>query len=355
MSQQSLSIIVPVFNAVDTIINALTSIETAVRQLSTQHTVVASLILVDDGSTDHTVSQVTEWMESRRNSNLLQCRIIRQEQQGPSIARNTGALESTDDWLLFVDSDVLINDHALLRMFEDLPEPSSVFGINAMPTPWVPNGNWVTQYVNGSLRYQILQHGQHVNTCFTSCCLLSRGAWNALGQWDPSRSSRYSDDIQSRWSLPPKCIVQNDEIQFVHLKYVRLSGLLKHRFNLGYHYRSSLTSKASSAHAVPSVLHYRYPLNVILAGLSPFILGIVGSTVSWSVAVSILILTLTGINWQFLVNFRSQSNPSFFRVIMDQTLGNGLSFLEGWAMGLGIFLSLPSLSPVKSEPEHERS
>ena len=351
MSMQSLAIIMPIYNGSNTIQQTLVELNNAIRQLQKQHNIEISITIVNDGSTDHTLTLVNQWVKSLSHTNSLSCTIINQDQQGPSVARNTGALECTQDWLLFLDSDVLLRSDTLTKMFTYLPDSSNVFGINAIPYPWVPKGNWITQYVNGSLRFQLLQHGQYVNTCFTSCCLLSSAAWKTLGQWDTSRISRYSDDIQSRWVLPPGCILQTDHIQFVHLKYVRLWGLLKHRFNLGFHYRSSLTF--SKAESTALILHYRYPLNVLLAGLSPLLLVIPSTTLSWSVAILLFLLILTSINYRFLQTFQSQCSHSFFHIVMDPILGNGLSFLEGWAMGLGILYSFFVPTQPKLEPQHE--
>lgn len=349
MSAITLAIIMPIYNGSDTLLTSLTALNNAIQELQAQQNIVVSLVLVNDGSTDHTLDLLNEWIAQ---SNIPSCKVIVQSQQGPSIARNNGAVHCTEDWLLFIDSDVVLHADTLTQMFHDLPDCSRIFGINAIPSPWVPDGNWLTQYVNGSLRYQLLQHGEYVNTCFTSCCLLSRAAWNTLGQWDTSRSSRYSDDIQSRWSLPPKCIQQQTHAQFIHLKYVHLWGLLKHRFNLGYNFRSSLPNYHTFDQ---SILHYRYPLNVLLAGLSPLLLGILGTMGSCSTAIWILALLLTSINYQFLKHFHSQPSRLLSHILMDPILVNGLSFLEGWAMGLGILYSF--LYPTQSnlEQTHERN
>lgn len=76
----------------------------------------AEVIVVDDGSTDH-----PEQVASRYPGTIC----LRQENRGLSAARNTGALHSKSDFLVFLDADDLLYPDALarnLRYFRDRPE-----------------------------------------------------------------------------------------------------------------------------------------------------------------------------------------------------------------------------------------
>jgi len=84
------SIVMPTFNRADTIRRAIASIQAqSVRDWE--------LIVVDDGSIDDTAALIAG-MDPR-------LKIIRQENRGSAVARNTGLRQSTGKYIAFLDSD----------------------------------------------------------------------------------------------------------------------------------------------------------------------------------------------------------------------------------------------------------
>ena len=67
------------------------------------------VLVIDDGSTDATERIVTDLGPSFR------CRFIRQEHQGAGAARNLGASLAKGDLLLFLDSDIMLDTHAVAQ------------------------------------------------------------------------------------------------------------------------------------------------------------------------------------------------------------------------------------------------
>lgn len=90
MNNLLVSIIIPVYNREASIRR---SIDSALEQTYTP----LEVIVVDDGSTDRTVSIVEEYGN--------QIRLVRQANQGPSAARNAGVAHSMGEILSFLDSD----------------------------------------------------------------------------------------------------------------------------------------------------------------------------------------------------------------------------------------------------------
>ncbi|MFV2080219.1 glycosyltransferase, partial [Klebsiella pneumoniae] len=56
------------------------------------------LILVNDGSTDNSLAVIAEWQERLQNVQVLE-----QENQGVSVARNTGLAAASGKYLAFPD------------------------------------------------------------------------------------------------------------------------------------------------------------------------------------------------------------------------------------------------------------
>jgi GT2 family glycosyltransferase len=101
------SIIVPTFNGESRIGNCLDALQLQTPERN------AEIIVVNDGSTDDTISAVQSYSRVR---------LITQENAGPAAARNRGALEAHGSIILFTDDDcVPMTDwlDAMLEPFED--------------------------------------------------------------------------------------------------------------------------------------------------------------------------------------------------------------------------------------------
>jgi glycosyltransferase involved in cell wall biosynthesis len=96
------SVIVPVYNAQNTILRCVDSIK---KQSYSE----IEIIVVDDGSTDDTGKIVQKIQDSR----VIYCR---QNNAGVSAARNKGIEMTTGDYILFVDSDDVIDEMLIERM-----------------------------------------------------------------------------------------------------------------------------------------------------------------------------------------------------------------------------------------------
>ena len=100
----SFSIIIPLFNKEKSVAHTIQSI----LNQSYNH---FELIIVDDGSTDDSLAIINSFRDSR-------IRIFKQNNQGPSGARNTGIAQSSFAWLLFIDADDTLTPDALKYLAE---------------------------------------------------------------------------------------------------------------------------------------------------------------------------------------------------------------------------------------------
>src|SRR3989338_7434428 len=93
------SIIIPTYNRADKLRRCLES-------LLKQEINNFEVIVVDDGSTDHTMQMIEAYSDHVRYLSFS-------ENQGPNIRKNQGALEAHGEWLIFMDSDDQFTEVAL--------------------------------------------------------------------------------------------------------------------------------------------------------------------------------------------------------------------------------------------------
>jgi len=88
-----LSVVIPLYNKEK-------YIQRAIKSVLAQQLAVDEIVIVDDGSTDASVSQV-EAIESNK------IKLVRQSNQGVSVARNVGVNACKNDYVLLLDADDL--------------------------------------------------------------------------------------------------------------------------------------------------------------------------------------------------------------------------------------------------------
>ncbi len=86
-----LSAVIPTYNRSVHVLRAIDSV------LAQTHP-VDEVIVIDDGSTDQTAAAIQQRFGSR-------AKVIRQDNQGVSAARNRGVREASGEWIAFLDSD----------------------------------------------------------------------------------------------------------------------------------------------------------------------------------------------------------------------------------------------------------
>ena len=112
----TVSVVVPAYNAARHIAECLESIQKQNAEVPFE------VIVVDDGSTDDTRERVARFPDVR---------LLRQENAGPSAARNHGIREARGQYVAFLDSDDLWTPDKLrvqMAVFEAHPEAALVFG-----------------------------------------------------------------------------------------------------------------------------------------------------------------------------------------------------------------------------------
>ena len=183
-SLPAVSVIIPAYNAADTLGKAL-------RSLAAQRGVGWEAIVVDDGSTDATAEIVRRLM--RREPRV---RLIRQRQCGVSAARNAGVSIARGDWLCFLDADDWLAPRAfarLLALSRRDPEAAVLVG----GATRVGEGGEVWDYDSRDLSDPFAVLSTHCSIAIHSA-LVRRAAVRELGGFDEGLKSSEDWDLWQR-------------------------------------------------------------------------------------------------------------------------------------------------------------
>lgn len=161
-----LSVVIPAHDAETTLPNAI-------RSALAQTVLPDEVVVVDDGSVDGTAAAAARFGPP--------VRVIHQDRQGPSAARNAGVAASGGEWVAFLDADDEWHPAKLERQLEAAGE-----GIALVATDWsraltvgAPPAALPRTAIT-TTRILLLNRFQ------TSTVLLSRRAFDAAGGFDPS-------------------------------------------------------------------------------------------------------------------------------------------------------------------------
>lgn len=127
-----ISVIIPVYNVKPHLDNCIESI-------LKQDYADFECILVDDGSTDGSSEICDYW-----DSNDSRIKVIHQNNQGVSSARNAGLKVATGEFISFVDSDDWVENHYLSDLVSPIEQNNSDLSVTGMSLFW-KKGNDSTQ------------------------------------------------------------------------------------------------------------------------------------------------------------------------------------------------------------------
>ncbi len=111
------SVIVPVYNARN-------HVEKTLRSILEQDLSGFEVIVVNDGSTDDS-AEIVDHVFNRSLSHGLSAKRIDQVNSGVSVARNTGVAHAAGEYVMFFDSDDLMNPGCLRKLYSRAQEASS--------------------------------------------------------------------------------------------------------------------------------------------------------------------------------------------------------------------------------------
>lgn len=118
MNDIIVTVIIPVFNLEKYIIDCL-------KSLSAQTYNNFEIILIDDGSNDNSEIIINNFIKENKN---MAIRLIKQDHQGVSIARNTGIELSLGEFIIFIDGDDTVENNYIELLHHSISESKSDLG-----------------------------------------------------------------------------------------------------------------------------------------------------------------------------------------------------------------------------------
>lgn len=179
-----ISVIIPVFNAEDTIVDCINSVIS-----QTRCDLIDEILVIDDGSTDRTVQEI----EHSINSDLV--RVVSKANGGVSSARNEGIRLSQGSWIALLDSDDIWLSNKIEKQYEKIvyyPEIKFI-GTNRNNEN-VKLGNKIDDDL-----YQLkLRHILMKNWPHTSTVLIDRSVFDEIGMFDETMKYAEDGDLWNR-------------------------------------------------------------------------------------------------------------------------------------------------------------
>jgi len=173
-----ISIIIPCYNNAATIAETLSS-------ATEQSYGSIEIVVVDDGSNDNSIAIIEAFFSQSKHLNY---KIIHQENQGPSSARNRGVSQSSGSFLFFLDADDSLHPDAI-RQFEAVLKNNAAINIVYSEIEFFEAREGVLK-LNDYRLPQFLY-----DNCIPIGTLVRKEVFNAVGGFD--ETLRYMED----WEL----------------------------------------------------------------------------------------------------------------------------------------------------------
>jgi glycosyltransferase involved in cell wall biosynthesis len=169
------SVIIPAFNAKDTLNETLKSVISQTR-------LDWEAIIVNDGSTDETLTLAQAWC--RRDPRI---RLISRPNKGLAATRNDGAAMASGPWLLFLDADDLIEPKWMNAMLGVAAAKPDACVLHCGYVKFLPDGRWDDPVVPPDDDY--FENLSRQNLFQPNALLVRRELFVELGGFDPAFSA----------------------------------------------------------------------------------------------------------------------------------------------------------------------
>ncbi len=330
MNQRTASVIIPAYNAQDTIDLCL-----GVLIEQTGLDVNLEILVVDDGSTDTTVSHIQAFQQQNLLSNKSIKLLLQDKNQGPAAARNRGAKEATGEILLFTDSDCIPEADWVSEMLApfQVDDVSAVKGAYKTKQPEL-----VARFAQSEFesRYRILEKMDKVDVVFTYAAAIKKSVFWEVGGFDTSFPKADNEDTDLSYKIAKDhTIIFNPKAIVYHKHPASLKEYLSKKFSRG-HWRmyvyKRFPEKAIKDSYTPQSLKLQIALAYVFL-LSLILIPVIKSFM-YVACLSIIGFIITVI--PYVMQIKNKSPDLLFATPL-------LILLRAFVMGAGILSAIPRL------------
>lgn len=180
----SVTVVIPVFNGMPTLPACLDSLE------AQDYPRPFEVIIVDDGSSDGS----GDYAESRG------IKVIRQENKGPGLARNTGVEQAQGEYLVFTDDDCILDRDFITEIVRPLPGTDV---IGSQGQIYSRQKSLVARFIHHEYgeRYDLLNKTQFIDWVATYAACYRKDVFLEIGGFNDTYSS---EDCELSFRLAQK-------------------------------------------------------------------------------------------------------------------------------------------------------
>ncbi len=324
------SVIVPVYNGEGLVERCLDAIA--------NQTVASDryeIILVDDGSQDHTCAVATAWAARHPNHCF---RLIEQPNAGPAAARNHGAQVARAPLLFFTDGDCAPLNDWVAQMLDTFADPDV---IGAKGTYITEQDGLVSQFVQAEYedRYDRIRDMPRIDFIDTYSAAYQRDVFLENGGFDPIFTTASVEDQEFSFRLAQKGypLVFAPDARVAHFHDADLGEYMRRKYYIGY-WKALLTRwhperMVQDSHT-PQVLKLQIVLMAALLALTGMgLLGFVWSPLRWAWAgVGLLLFVFLVSTLPFVAKLAQRSRALALigpPMLMVRALALGSGYLAG--------------------------
>lgn len=322
--EPKLSIVMPLYNSEKTVAETLDVIfKNTFKNFE--------VIIVNDGSTDNSEQIIKNYP----------VRIFYQENSGQQIARNFGVNKAKSDIIVFIDSDVIIPDFALKKIYDAFSD-GKLEMIAGMPDSKNHYENRISDYENLYIHYQFHKQENTTTAFYTSLVAIRKKLFQDFNGFD--ERIRIPEDMElGQRLLGEGHIIRLDKsIQFAHLNHFtygsyiqkqikKTSGILKIKLrNLNKKNKNQKCYDASLLFQLGIPVSLLIPLCLVLSLIFLSVIPLYFSL--------IIFLLLILINKKMLIYFYHKRDFVFFMASCFFMLFNYWVYSIGLGYGMITFI-----------------
>jgi len=210
-----ISVIIPVYNAENTLCVSLESVFSSTNKPS-------EVIVVDDSSSDKSIQITTKFP----------VKLIRTEKNsGAGYARDIAVKNTSGDLLVFIDADVKIKKDTIDIIVDSFKKNQQLDAVIGLFSKEHPNHNFFSQYKNLYMHFVFSHMPTYVDFLFTSICAIKKESYLGFSQ---TRLKADDTELGQRYNKKNKKILLNKKLLVTHLKSYNLLSLAKNDFIIPY-------------------------------------------------------------------------------------------------------------------------